>query len=124
MSWMSSFSALTDHCMAADHTLSAAGHTKLCVFLQSPETFTWQSNITLSPPQRGHQTQIWKRQCMRPGSNTSGWFRPKYSGPAMAVLGGGGRSSPAALPGLNLSVDALQHLQVVTPNMAVLADTG
>ena len=29
--------------------------------------------------------------------STSGWFRPKYSGPAMAVLGGGGRSSPAAL---------------------------
>jgi len=26
---------------------------------------------------------------------TSGWLRPKYSGPAMAVLGGGGRSSPA-----------------------------
>ena len=27
---------------------------------------------------------------------TSGWFRPKYSGPAMAVLGGGGSASPAA----------------------------
>jgi len=26
---------------------------------------------------------------------TSGWLRPKYSGPAMAVLGGGGRFSPA-----------------------------
>jgi len=28
--------------------------------------------------------------------STSGWLRPKYSGPAIAVLGGGGRSSPAA----------------------------
>ena len=28
---------------------------------------------------------------------TSGWVSPKYSGPAMAVLGGGGSGSPACL---------------------------
>ena len=27
---------------------------------------------------------------------TSGWVSPKYSGPAMAVLGGGGSGSPAS----------------------------
>ena len=42
---------------------------------------------------------------------TSSWLRPKYSGPAMAVLGGGGRSSPAALLA---SISALMRLSTFT----------
>ena len=51
----------------------------------------------------GLQPQAWQLQGgqavtslrARPSARTSGWLKPKYSGPAIAVLGAGGRSSPA-----------------------------
>ena len=46
---------------------------------------------------------------------TLGWLSPKYSGPAIAVLGGGGRPSPALR---RASISALMRFRIFSPRDA------
>ena len=80
---------------AAIHAPSAADFQSLCKATAFPPSLVKQSNYVGFKWSHGSAGLDKAMHGIR--LFTSGWFRPKYSGPAMAVLGGGGRSSPAAL---------------------------
>lgn len=66
-------------------------------------------------PDRMKNSQCSLQKCRR-AAPTSGWLKPKNSGPAMAVLGAGGRSSPAFRRD---SMTALMRLWICTMYTAI-----